>query len=135
MMHMRCLGWALAGLLTLGAGPLYGQDTLVGSEVPVPEPSVELPPDLARVLQDYERHWSAGQEDELAALFVEGGLIQRRGTWIRGRDAIRDAYRSASGPLRLRAIEYATTERPPPSLASLSTISQSRTPGDASPPR
>ena len=50
------------------------------------------------------RLWKAGA---LASLFVEEGLIVRGG-WIRGREAIRAAYRSASGPLRLRAIEFAT---------------------------
>jgi C-terminal processing protease CtpA/Prc len=67
-----------------------------------------LPLELERVLRDYERHWSQGDAEGLAALFVEDGLIARGGAWIRGRDAIRDAYRIASGPLRLRAIEFAS---------------------------
>lgn len=73
-----------------------------------PQPSVELPADLARVLRDYERHWSAGDAAALAALFVEPGLIVHDGTWIRGRAAIREAYQIAGGPLRLRAIEFAS---------------------------
>ncbi len=71
-----------------------------------PQPSVELPDELDRVLRDYEAHWGAGNADALAELFVEEGLIVRGG-WIRGRDAIRQAYQTASGPLRLRAIEFA----------------------------
>lgn len=108
MTHVRCLGWAAAGLLAVGAGPLHGQTSQLGPEAPVRQPSVELPPELDRVLRDYERHWSAGQADELAELFVEGGLIQSRGVWNRGREAIREAYVGASGPLRLRAVEYAS---------------------------
>lgn len=77
------------------------------SDGPTTQASVKLPPELDRVLRDYEKHWSAGEADALAALFVEDGLIVRDGTWIRGRPAIRDAYRDASGPLKLRAIEYA----------------------------
>lgn len=69
-------------------------------------PSVELPADLARVLRDYEGHWERGEADLLSRLFVEEGLIVRDGRWLRGRDAIRRAYESASGPLRLRAIAF-----------------------------
>lgn len=93
------LGLALAVLFAAGANPVLGQDR---------QPSVELPDELARVLRDYERHWGAGDEAALALLFVDRGLIIRDGRWIRGRDAIREAYSNASGPLRLRAIEYAT---------------------------
>ena len=75
---------------------------------PEPLPSVELPSELDRVLRDYERHWSAGDAEALSELFVEDGFIVRRGTWIRGRTAIRTAYRNASGPLRLRAVEFGT---------------------------
>lgn len=93
------------GLLFVGLTPLRAQ-------APDPadvasQPSVELPDDLARVLRDYEGHWSAGDADALSGLFVEEGLIVSGGSWIRGRDAIRQAYQIASGPLRLRAIEYA----------------------------
>ena len=77
-------------------------------QIAPPQPSIELPGELARVLREYEEYWSTGQEEHLAALFVEEGLIARNGSWLRGRAAIRDAYRSASGPLRLRAVEYAT---------------------------
>jgi len=95
------------GLALAAAAPgrLCAQST---SERPAPQSSLELPPELSRVLRDYEQYWSKGQADELAALFVEDGLIVRRGSWIRGRDGIREAYRNTSGPLRLRAIEYAT---------------------------
>jgi hypothetical protein len=97
-------------LITLSLGGY----TLVGAQAPSDlsgtQPSVELPADLDRVLRDYERHWSSGEAEALAALFVEEGLIVHRGSWIRGRVAIREAYRSASGPLRLRAIEYAASD-------------------------
>ena len=103
MKNVGMVARVVLGLSLAAAGPLHGQDRAVGVE---PQPSVELPADMARVLRDYERHWSAGNADELAALFVERGLIVRQGSWIRGREAIRQAYGIASGPLRLRAIEY-----------------------------
>ncbi len=73
---------------------------------PEPQPSIELPEEVSRVLRDYEWHWSAGDAAALASLFVERGLIVSGGNWIRGRVAIEQAYQIASGPLRLRAIEY-----------------------------
>jgi ketosteroid isomerase-like protein len=105
---MRRIGMVVqvaVGLCLTSVATLHGQDPSLGGVDP--QPSVELPEELAQILRDYERHWSAGEADELSALFVERGLIVRGGTWIRGRDAIRQAYQSASGPLRLRAIKYA----------------------------
>jgi hypothetical protein len=56
------------------------------SQRPAPErlPSVELPPELARVLRDYEGHWHAGRADSLVALFTPDVFIARRGGWVRG---------------------------------------------------
>jgi len=71
-------------------------------------PSVMLPPELDRVLRDYERLWKAGDGAGLARLFTDDGFIARPGGWIRGRDAIGAAYqRMAGGDLRLRALAYA----------------------------
>ena len=104
-------GVALSVLLVAGtwsgalADQAGDQDTRKPDESAA-HPSVALPPELDRVLRDYEAHWGAGNADALAELFVEEGLIVRGG-WIRGRDAIRQAYQTASGPLRLRAIEFA----------------------------
>lgn len=67
---------------------------------------VELPPQLERVLRDYERAWQAGDADALAALFTEDGFVRKECRWIRGRDSIRVAYKEAGGPLRLRAVSY-----------------------------
>jgi len=76
------------------------------SQAPAPLPSVDLPPALNRVLRDYERHWKASDGAALSALFTEDGFINRGG-WIRGRDAIRQAYATSGGDLRLRAVGYA----------------------------
>jgi uncharacterized protein (TIGR02246 family) len=74
-------------------------------------PSVTLPAELDRVLRDYERLWKAGDGAGLAALFTQDGFIARPGGWIRGRDAIREAYQAmASGDLQLRALAYATSD-------------------------
>jgi hypothetical protein len=87
------------------------QDIRVSARIiDVQEPSINLPPELDRVLRDYERHWMAKDGAALSALFTEDGFIAR-GPWIRGRDAIRAAYSTSSGgDLRLRALAYATSD-------------------------
>ena len=71
-------------------------------------PSVSLPPELARVLTDYEAAWRAKDAASLARLFAEDGFVlQRNKPPVRGRDAIEKAYAGAGGPLALRALAYA----------------------------
>ena len=73
------------------------------------EASVELPPDLARVLTDYETGWRAGDEATLANLFVEDGYVLSNGrAAVKGRAAIQKLYTSDGAPLALRAFAYAT---------------------------
>ena len=74
-------------------------------QAPAPLPTVTLPPELDRVLRDYERHWKASDGAALSELFTDDGFINRNG-WIRGRDAIRQAYTRSGGDLRLRAVGY-----------------------------
>lgn len=73
------------------------------------EASVTLPPELARVLTDYEAGWKAGDAAALASLFAEEGYVlpQGRGP-VKGRAAIQKLYTRAGSPLSLRAIAYST---------------------------
>jgi ketosteroid isomerase-like protein len=73
------------------------------------EPTVNLPPELARVLTDYETGWKAGDAAALSRLFAEDGFVlpQGRGP-VKGRAAIQKLYTRAGSPLSLRAIAYAT---------------------------
>ena len=76
---------------------------------PAPLPSVTLPPELARVLTDYEAAWRAKDAAALARLFAEDGFVlQRNKPPVRGRDGIEKAYAGAGGALALRALAYAT---------------------------
>ena len=76
--------------------------------LPIP-PSTPLPPDLARVLTDYERAWSGKDAAALAKLFVEDGFVLSPGhQMIRGRSAIERFYTDSGGPLSLRAVAFAT---------------------------
>lgn len=94
---------------TLVTGPLLGQnvpDPATATELP----DVALPPELDRVIRDYERAWRAGDGVALASLFAEDGFVlQSNRPPIRGRRAIRAAYEGQGGsPLRLRALAFAS---------------------------
>jgi glyoxylase-like metal-dependent hydrolase (beta-lactamase superfamily II)/ketosteroid isomerase-like protein len=72
------------------------------------QPSVTPPPELARVLRDYERAWTSRDAGALAALFTEDGMaLSNGGPPRRGRAAIQEGYARAGGPLSLRAVSYA----------------------------
>ena len=75
-------------------------------------PSVALPPQLDRVLRDYERAWRSGDARSLAALFsVDGFVLPNGRAPVRGRDAIARHYTGqGGGDLRLRALAYATAD-------------------------
>jgi ketosteroid isomerase-like protein len=96
---------ALAAIVLLAAGsPAAAPD-------PPPPPSVALPPELARVLTDYEAAWGKKDAAALAALFAEQGFVLSSGAPpVRGRAAIERHYAGAGGPLALRAFAYETRE-------------------------
>ena len=73
------------------------------------EASVALPPELARVLTDYEAGWKAGDAAALSSLFAEDGFVLSNGQApVKGRAAIRKLYTSNGAPLSLRAFAFAT---------------------------
>ncbi|MDX2466873.1 MAG: DUF4440 domain-containing protein [Acidimicrobiia bacterium] len=82
--------------------------SVCGAEQPS-HPTVTLPPELARVLTDYEKAWRAKDEKALAALFVDDGFVLSSGRPpVKGRKQIEKRYENSGGPLVLRAIAYAT---------------------------
>jgi ketosteroid isomerase-like protein len=73
------------------------------------EASVTLPPELARVLTDYEASWKAGDAAALSHLFAEDGFVLAAGqAAVKGRAAIQRLYTHPGSPLSLRAFVYAT---------------------------
>jgi len=75
---------------------------------PLAQTSVTLPPQLARVLRDYETAWANRDAEALARLFAEDGFVLPNGSMpVRGRAAIAKFYTGHGGPLSLRAIAYA----------------------------
>ena len=97
-----CVAVGLALVLAVSA---HGQ-----ANAPAPAtgpPSIQLPPELARVLTDYENAYREGGAP-LAALFAEDGYVLASGQPpIQGRTAI-GAYYGKGGPLALRAFANAT---------------------------
>jgi uncharacterized protein len=72
-------------------------------------PSVTLPPELDRILREYESAWGARSPEALARLFTDDGFVLQPGhPPVRGRDDITRAYQGSGGALALRALAYAT---------------------------
>ncbi len=78
------------------------------SAAPDSLPSVTLPPEMDRVLRDYERAWQAKDTEALVSLFVTDGFVmQPQHPPIRGHAGLRQAYRGSGGPLYLRPLAFA----------------------------
>ena len=91
---------------------LIAISTGVGLAQTASQPSVTLPPELARVLTDYETAWRAKDSAALARLFTDDGFVLSSGhPMVRGRSAIEVFYRGKGGPLFLRAVAYAAEGR------------------------
>jgi ketosteroid isomerase-like protein len=95
---------ALVFGLLLASVPAFAEDPAL--------PSVALPPELARVLTDYEAAWRAHDARALARLFAEDGFaLSPSSLPARGREAIEKHYADAGGDLSLRAYAYAVDGR------------------------
>jgi ketosteroid isomerase-like protein len=99
---MRKALWSLL-VLTAFVGTVVAQN----ATSPPAQPSVTLPPELARVLRDYETAWGGRDAAALARLFAEDGMVlPNGGVPVRGRAAIEKHYTGQGGPLVLRAIAF-----------------------------
>ena len=95
--------YGLSVLVLLFAAPLAAQQATTAAD----SKSITLPPELDRVLRDYEKGWSGKDPQGLSRLFHEDGFSLMSGTnGARGRPAIATIYASAGGDLKLRAIAY-----------------------------
>ena len=100
-MKKLATGLAVASLL-IAPGSAPSQD-----KAPVVPASVNLPPDLSRVLADYEGAWQKRDAAALAELFTEDGFVLSQGAPpVRGRAAIKQHYIGKGGPLALRALAF-----------------------------
>jgi ketosteroid isomerase-like protein len=99
---------AVAGRVALLLVLLAGADAAAQAPDATLPPSIDLPPELARVLRDYEAAWSRRDAPALARLFTEDGYVMANGgAPVKGRPAIEKHYTGSGGPLFLRAFAYA----------------------------
>jgi ketosteroid isomerase-like protein len=96
-------------LLAVSAATLWALAGMTRAQDAAAVESVRLPPELARVLIDYEKGWRAGDGAALSELFVEDGFVLPNGQPpVRGRAAIRQYYKGPGGALVLRAFAFAS---------------------------
>ena len=76
-----------------------------------PLPTVAIPAEVDRVLQDYSRAWAANDPAALARLFAPDGMALPNGQPpAMGSESIRKAYSQGGGmPLSLRPIAFASS--------------------------
>jgi ketosteroid isomerase-like protein len=85
------------------------KEVTTGQAPATQEPTITLPPGVARVLRDYETAWRRRDAVALAKLFTDDGFVLPNGRPpVRGRAAIERYYTGSGGPLALRAIAFAT---------------------------
>jgi ketosteroid isomerase-like protein len=74
-------------------------------------PGIALPPELDRILRDYEREWRAKDAAKLAALFTDDGFVlPNNEPPARGAAGIVRAYTGHGGPLTLAALAFAVDD-------------------------
>jgi len=72
-----------------------------------PQPSVTLPPELARVLTDYEAAWSSRDAAALSRLFADNRVVVPNACPpVKGRAAVQQCYTGSGGSLSLRAVAF-----------------------------
>lgn len=100
MLKPRSILALLFLMLGCATGPSYSSDSTHLE-------SVELPPELQRVLSDYENAWNAQDAEALAALFTKDGFVlSNKVPPVRGRAAITRHYANAGGNLILRGLAF-----------------------------
>ncbi|HSJ09968.1 MAG TPA: ester cyclase [Longimicrobiales bacterium] len=106
---VKCLAVAALAAVLLMPTPAQAQSR--DGAQPASPGVVTLPPDLERVLRDYETAWHARDAARLASLFDENGMVMSpMGPLVRGRAAIEHALTGRGGPLTLRPISYAAQD-------------------------
>jgi len=103
---MRTCRVLICGILL--ALPAAARAQHAGSPATDQTTPIALPAELDRVLRDYERAWSGGDEAALAALFTDDGFVTSRTGWVRSRAAIQRRYENSGGDLKLLAVAWAT---------------------------
>jgi ketosteroid isomerase-like protein len=109
-MHRSIIAVALATIIVTPASMCGQEPRAAAGEAATQLPSVKLPPEVDRVLRDYEKNWRARDAAALASLFTSDGFVMQMGRApVRGTEAIKQAYASGGGSLFLRPLHYETS--------------------------
>lgn len=102
----------LLACLALLAGAGCSSDVPPGTAADAASPAaIVLPPELDRVLRDYEAAYGQRDAMALARLFAEDGYVLQPGRPpVRGRHAVAAALRGEGGPLTLVPIDFAVDD-------------------------
>ena len=97
-------------LLTVASWVALTATATASRQEPTEEPTIKLPPELNRVLRDFEKCWKARDAEGVANLYTEDGLLMMSGMPpVRGREAVKlKLAPMVGGELALRAFAYAT---------------------------
>lgn len=80
-----------------------------GTTIGGQQPTITVPAEVRRVLDDYEKAWRMRDAGALANLFTEDGFVLSPGSpMVRGHREIRKHYHGAGGPLSLRAVAFSS---------------------------
>ena len=102
-------GVAALALVALLAAAIASAQPATPREA-APPAAVTLPPELDRVLRDYERAWRAGDGAALAALFTDDGFAVQSGSPLaRGHAAIARNISGPGGALQLSAYAFSVS--------------------------
>lgn len=106
-LSLRLIRFTILVTLLLGARDTFAQSTGTSAD-DWSLPTIALPPEIDRVLRDYERFWRDGEGARLADLFTPDGILLPGGAPPqRGRSAIAASRTRGGGALELVAFAYA----------------------------
>jgi hypothetical protein len=111
ILRLAAVTFLAAPAVTAAQQTVFARPAAQGPDA-APLPSVTLPPELDRVLREYEQAWTRRDAAGLAALFTSDGFVLNSGRPpIRGTEDVKELYRTTSGsPLALRALAYSTSD-------------------------
>ena len=103
--------WNRRVAIILSIAVLLTSQQTSADDISLTPPTIDLPPELSRVLTDYETAWQSRDEHALAALFTPDGFVMSSGRPpAHGRAAITERYADSGGPLALRAYAFAVAD-------------------------
>lgn len=109
-MARHLAGFAAALTVVIAGAHHISAQTLQAAPDAQTPPAISLPPELDRVLRDYEAAWRDGDGARLARLFTEDGFAVQSGSPIRrGHAEIAGGLTKPGGSLQLTAYAFSSS--------------------------